>query len=154
MKNTDENIEKLFGGLEKGQPFRVPENYFETFADRLKERISEEEQTNHRKRSLYFYLKPVLMAAASIVLVMLLVNIPMKKFLPSGNNHLANAQTEGEPLDSIDATSVSLISYFSEGQFLAAVTDMKELEADTLSTDNLAEFIATNYDDYEIIASN
>ena len=70
MKNTDENIEKLFGGLKKGQPFRVPENYFETFADRLKERISGEEQTNHHKRSLYFYLKPVLMAAASIVLVM------------------------------------------------------------------------------------
>jgi hypothetical protein len=43
MKKTDENIENQLGGIKKGQPFRVPENYFETFADRLMIRIVEEE---------------------------------------------------------------------------------------------------------------
>ena len=36
MKKQDENIQNLFGNAGNKQPFRVPENYFETFADRIK----------------------------------------------------------------------------------------------------------------------
>jgi len=153
MKKTDENIENSFGNLKKGQPFRVPESYFETFADRLKVRIEEEEQSN-RKRSLFIYLKPVLMMAASFVLVMLLVSVPIKKFFPSGKGYIAQKQLNTDSVDSASIIPATLISYFSEGQFLSAVSDMKELESDTLSTDKLADYIAANYSEYDIIANN
>ena len=153
MKETDENIEKTLGNLKKGNPFHVPENYFETFAGRLKVRIEEDEQRN-KKRSLFIYIKPILMMAASILVVMLLVSVPIKKFLPSGNGYFSQQQSSIDSVDSVGAVPVAIFSYFSEEQLLSAVTDMKEIESDTLTTDRLADFIASNYNDYEVIANN
>jgi hypothetical protein len=154
MKKTDENIENQFGNLKKVQPFQVPEGYFETFADRLMIRIEEEGKQSGKKRSLFIYLKPVLMMAASIVLVLFLVSVPIKKFFPSGNGYIAQKQLNTDCIDSASTISATLVSYFSEGQLLAAISDVNELESDTMSTANLADFIAANYSDYDIIASN
>ena len=154
MKEENENIENLFGSHIKGQPFRVPEDYFETFADRLKERIEEEEQPN-KKRTLFVYLKPVLMMAASFAFVMLLVYVPIKKYLPSTDKgYITQQKWNSDSVDSSVVVPATLISYFSEGQFLSAISDMNELEADTISTENLGDFIAANYNDFEIIANN
>lgn len=154
MKEKDENIENQFGNRRKDQPFNVPEGYFETFADRLMARIEEEEQPD-KKRSLFFYLKPALMMAASFAFVMLLVYVPIKKFFPSAG--IAEVSQQKVKTDSVDAASVvpaTLISYFSESQFMLAVTDMTESEPDTISNEDLAEFIADNYSDYDVIANN
>ena len=153
MKETDENNENQFGNPKKGQPFRVPESYFETFAERLMVRIEEEQQPN-KKRSLFFYLKPALMMAASFAFVMLLVYVPLKKFFPSDKGYLTQQQLNNRSVDTVNVIPEALFSYFSEGQFLLAVTDMSDFEADTLSTDDLADFIADNYSDYDIIAYN
>ena len=154
MKKTEENIENQFGNRKKDQPFKVPEGYFETFAERLMVRIEEEEQPG-KKRSLFFYLKPVLMMAASFAFVMLLVYVPIKKFFPStGKAYLSQQSVNADSVDSVSVIPATLISYFSEGQFLEAVSEMKELESDTLSNDNLADFIAANYSDYDVIANN
>jgi len=154
MKETDENIENQFGNRKKNQPFKVPEGYFETFADRLMARIEEEEQPD-KKRSLFFYLKPVLMMAASFAFVMLLVYVPIKKFFPStGKAYVAQQNVNADSVDAASVAPATLISYFSESQFMSAVTDMTEMESDTLSNDDLAEFIADNYSDYDVIANN
>lgn len=155
MKQKEENIKNLFGNSGKDQPFRVPEGYFETFADRLKVRIEEEEQPD-RKRSLLFYLKPVLMMAASFAFVMLLVYIPVKKYFPASDGYVSRQQSNTDSIDNIDVTPVplDLISYFSEGQFLSAISDMKAIEAETISNESLGDFIAANYNDFEIIANN
>lgn len=155
MKQEKENIENLLRNPRKGQPFRVPENYFETFAERLKVRIEEEEQPN-KKKTLFFYLKPVLMLAASFAFVMLLVYVPIKKYFPASQNYVSKQQMNNDSLDNLSVTPVpiDLISYFSEGQFLSAVSDMKAIDNETLSTDSLGEYIAANYNDFEIIANN
>jgi len=104
---------------------------------------------------LFFYLKPALMVAASIAFVMLLVNVPVKKFFPTpGNAYSSLQQTNIDSIDSANVIPATLISYFSEGQFLSAVSDLKELESDTISNDKLADFIAANYSDYDVIANN
>jgi hypothetical protein len=153
MKNKGENIENQFGNLRNEELYRVPENYFETFEDRLMVRIRLEGQPV-KKRSLYYYLKPALSMAASIALIMLLVYVPVKKFFPSDKGYVAQKNLISDPVDSSSLIPATLISYFTEGQFLSAVSDMKDFEADTLSTDNLAEFIAANYSEYDIIAYN
>jgi len=153
MKEENENIENRLGNLKKDHPFRVPEGYFETFADRLKVRIEEDEQPD-KKRSLFFYMKPVLMMAASFAFVMLLVYVPINKFFPSTVKSDLAQQKMTDSVDSADVVPATLISYFSEGQFLSAISEMSELESDTLSTDNLGDFIAANYNDFEIIANN
>src|SRR5665647_1357814 len=117
MKKTEENIENQFGNRKKDQPFKVPEGYFETFAERLMIRIEEEQPD--KKRSLFFYLKPVLMMAASFAFVMLLVYVPIKKFFPStGKAYLAQQSVNSDSVDSVSVIPATLISYFSEGQYL------------------------------------
>jgi hypothetical protein len=153
MKEKDEDIENRFGNLKKSQPFRIPEGYFETFSYRLMFRIKEIEQPTE-KRTLYFYLKPALSLAASIVLVILLVFVPIKKFYPPGKGYLAQQKNHIDPVDSLSELSATLISYFSEGQFMTAVSEMDEFEPKTLSSDNLADYIAANYNEYDIIANN
>ena len=154
MKKTDENIENQLGDIKKGQPFRVPENYFETFADRLMIRIAEEGELHRKKRSLVIYLRPILMVAASILLVMLLFSVPTRRFISSDNDRLALQQVKVDPVNKVDFTATDLISYFSEGQFLLAVSDMKDLDSKTLNSESLADYIASNYSEYDIIANN
>lgn len=154
MKETDENIENKFGNRKKDQSFRVPDNYFETFQDRLMDRIREEEQSN-KKRSLFFYLKPALMVAAIFAFAMLLIYVPTKKFFPSAEKaYVSKQKVTTDSVDSDNVLPATIFNYFSEAQFLSAVSDMKELESDTIQNDNLADFIAANYTDYDVIANN
>ena len=153
MKDKNENTQNLSGNIKKGQPFRVPENYFNTFADRLMVRIEENEQRN-KKRTLYISLKPVLMMAASIAVVMLLLYVPAKKYFSSDNANLAQQNLNLDTADSASRVPATLISYFSEGQFLSAVSDMQDIEADTITSEKLGDFIASNYNDYDVIANN
>jgi hypothetical protein len=151
MKQEDENIENLFGNPRKSEPFKVPESYFETFAERLNARIKEEQP---RKKTLFFYLKPIMTIAASVALVMLLIYVPIRKYFLGSNSYLSELKSNNDSVDSTGVLSANIISYFSEEQFMSAVSDMTEMEADTISTDKLADFIAANYNDFEILASN
>lgn len=150
MKETKENNENLFGDIKKGQPFQVPEGYFETFADRLKVRMAEEDYTD-KKRTLFFHLKPFLKIAASLAIAVLLVYAPYKKFKSSDIVYSTNQQLNS---DSNNPIPIGLFSYYSDDQFIAAVTDMDETDSKTLSSENLADYISANYDDYEIFANN
>lgn len=153
MKEQDENIENLLGKLSRKQPFYIPEDYFETFADRLQSRIKDDVQSG-RKRTLYFYLKPALSIAASIALIMLLVYVPVTKFFHSKDGYLSQNHSSKDSVDSVGVIPVEIITYFTEGQFLSAVSEMNELDKRKLSPDSLADYIAANYNDYEIIANN
>ncbi len=154
MKNLDENTENLFGDLKKGHPFRVPEGYFESFAERLKVRIEEEKYATN-KRSLLPYLKPGLAVAACLALVLMLVDVPFKKYLPLDNSYISQQNTINNFIvDSVSNFPLNMISDFSDDQFFMAIADMNEFESKTLSTENLADYISANYNDYEIIANN
>ena len=156
MKQKEENIENSLGDHGKNQPFRVPEGYFETFADRLKVRIEkEEEEQPDKKRSLLFNLRPVLMIAASFAIIMLLIYIPSKKYTPANDGYVSRQLSNKDSIDNdVTPVPVDLFTYFSEGQFLSAISDMKEIEDETLSNDSLGDYIAANYNDFEIIANN
>lgn len=153
MKKTAENKENLFEDLRKAQPFRVPENYFETFADRLKARITEEEY-QRKNKSLLFYLKPAFTIAASLAIAMLLLYIPYRKFILPDPEIIAQQRLVNDVADSLNAIPVSIFSYFSDDQFISAVRAMNDLESQSLSSENLADFIAADYSEYEIIANN
>ena len=153
MKEKNGNIENQFNSLKKESPFRVPENYFETFADRLNIRI-EEEKRSVNKRTLFTYLRPAVAIAAIFVLVMLLIYVPFTKLLPSGSGNIAQNRSEKNVDDSVFGIQGSLISNFSEEQLLAAFSALSDLDSTNLSSENLADYIAANYSSYEILADN
>jgi len=153
MKEKNGNIENLFGSLKKESPFRVPENYFETFSDRLNVRIQEEENSRI-KSSLFIYFKPMLAVAAILVLAMLLIYIPITKLLPSDSGNIAQNRSEKNLDDSVYGIPAALISNFTEEQLLSAFSASNDLDSKTLTSENLAVYIADNYNSYEILSDN
>jgi hypothetical protein len=65
------------------QPFKVPEGYFESFADRMMQRIDEEESSKNKGRGIIRYLRPVLAMAASFAIIFLMVYVPVRIFSPN-----------------------------------------------------------------------
>jgi hypothetical protein len=96
------------------------------------------------------------MVAAIFALVMLLVYVPVNKYFPANDGYVSSQQSNKDSMEINDVAPVSadLISYLTEGQFLSAISEMKAIEAETLSNDSLGEYIAANYNDLEIIANN
>ena len=152
MKDKEENIENLFGNLKKGQPFTIPENYFETFPDRLNARMEKDEHRNTIK-SLLVTLKPLLAIAAIFVVVLLLVYKPAKNYLSSDHGNIVLNIPNRILDDSASNFPDALISNFSEEQFLSAYRDLDILESKTLTSENLADYIVDNYSYYEILAN-
>ncbi len=71
MKEENENIEQRLEALKKDKEFRVPDNYFDNFAERLRSRIKEENKPVI-KLSWFMYLKPALGIAAVLTIAFLL----------------------------------------------------------------------------------
>lgn len=152
MKELENNIENRLDHLKMGQPFTVPEGYFETFHERLKARIEAEERPEP-KRGLLFYLKPALGLAASFALIFLLVYVPLVKFMP-GKDYMAQQTTDNVTADTSADISPAVFSYFTEGQFLSAFEEMEEYNTNTISPDAIVEYLAINCSDYEIVKAN
>lgn len=149
MTKNEKNSEQRLDYLKKGQPFRVPENYFETFNERLKDRITFEDRLEKRNRFL-IYLKPVLGLAASFALVFLLVYVPLVKFIP-GKNYMAQQKADTITNGLTGGITSDYLSYFTEGQFFSAFEDVNEFETKSISSDEIVEYLAANCSDYEII---
>ncbi len=148
MKELENNIENRLDHLKKGQPYKVPEDYFETFQTRLKDRM--EAEARPTKSRFLLYLKPALGLAASFALVFLLVYVPMVKFMP-GKGYMAQQKTDSLSVDTTTTVPSAIFAYFSEGQFLSAFEDIDDYDTESISTEALAEYLAINCSEYEII---
>ena len=95
MKKEDSHIDPL-KGLPKEQPFKVPEGYFETFEERLQQRIELQSRKSKPEGKIIHMLKPVLWLAAGLVLVFLLINYPLKKVLPDYSSETSFADIENK----------------------------------------------------------
>jgi hypothetical protein len=77
MKNSDK--------IPEGNPFKVPENYFEELNDRI---ISStiENQYGNKKQRLYFRLRSFLAIAASVAVMAILSYTGIKLFTPRNDS--------------------------------------------------------------------
>jgi len=66
--------------MKKDQPFKVPEDYFETLSDRIEERVEKEE--NPIKEGVLHALKPYIWMAASIIGMALIVKVIITNSVP------------------------------------------------------------------------
>ncbi len=68
--------------MKKDQPFKVPEDYFETLSDRIEERVEKEE--NPIKEGVLHVLKPYMWMAASVIGMALIVKVIITNSVPEG----------------------------------------------------------------------
>ena len=80
MSKKLKHITNKFPG--RSNPFGTPEDYFQSFPDRLLDRIEEQEQSTF-KSTLIRYLKPLLAMAASFALIFMLIYFPVKTMKPN-----------------------------------------------------------------------
>ena len=149
MNNKEEHRENEAGFpmLESG--FRVPDGYFESFGDRLKQRM-EAERILPGRRSILYYIKPALGLAAGLAVILTV-------FLYTGPDqqemNMAAVQSGGPVSgeEQTDQLSNTLANQISEVQFFSAITEMDEYDASKMPKEDLADYLASNCNDLEIL---
>jgi hypothetical protein len=121
--------------INKENPFSVPDGYFDTFYDRLQNKLVYEESKKEIKLNfnLSKILKPLVNIAAIILLVLLLNNVDKKEttyFEYYNDDYITNVLYEMDELSFAEA-------YYSEGE--------------ELNSDELEDYVLNNMTEYEII---
>lgn len=136
MKNMEELIN--ITPFDKGNPFRVPENYFEEFPDKIMERIHETKIKDVKPG--YFlrkFLYPAAAVAAIIVFTLFVINYGNENL---NVNDLAENQT-----DTADAAS----SFVKENYIIEAITID---EKDTIEGDDIINYLVDDNINENLIA--
>lgn len=146
----EDNIEHEFLKRPKTNPFRTPDQYFESMEDRVMETIHYQSKKKTSSSRIIQFLKPALGLAASFTLVYLLVYYPINILFPKNV-----AQTEVT-----DSTSTVLPEEFTFN--LASIDDNTLLHAifsdETNTTtaetnpDELLAYLSSGLNDVEIYA--
>lgn len=152
MKEMKKLIEDDPGFPKLKTGYTVPEGYFDSFGDRLKVRIELAPKATQPRRIAY-YIKPALgLAAGLAIMLSVYLRVPQTResaVLVKMQNELASS---GEELvDPLPSTYASLVT---EGQFLTALTEMDDYDASKMSKDGLADYLASNCSDLEILNAN
>lgn len=158
MKEDNENIEQRFEHLKNRRTFRVPENYFEEFAERLRARIEAESKPAPRI-SWFIYLKPALGIAAVLTILFLLVYVPVNLSLTDHKNTVTISQPINDSVNTdvnnnLSASFEALLQ-LPQSQFLSTLEDVvNQDDTPTIDPNALEEYLAANSFDYEIIRTN
>lgn len=135
----------------KGNPFSVPDNYFDDFYARLHVRLESEENILPEKKSRVIrLLKPALGLAASFILIVMLVYWPLKSFLPE---YLTETPAASEATI-VDETYYALIEKLDENAFFSLITESLSNKTSTeqgFNDQELLSYISSNISDYEIV---
>ncbi len=139
MKN---NAPKL-SEIKKENPFGTPDQYFDDFSARLHTRMAAEAQSAAPQKSRFFQLlKPALGMAASFAVVIMLVYVPLRLFMPKEINQVAQVT------DTSDAGFLNIIEKIDEESFVALLNDTES--EDDFTNDELALYVSANFSDYEL----
>ena len=148
-KRIDMKDDPDFPKMEAG--YTVPEGYFESFGDRLKLRIEVEPKVMPH-RGVVFYLKPALGLAAGLAILLTVYLHPYGKQSLLLVNLQSTAAVSGE--DQTDPLSNTYASLVTDGQFYSALNEMDEYDASKISKAELADYLATNCSEFEIVNAN
>lgn len=142
MDELKNNAPKL-SEIKKENPFGTPDHYFDDFSARLQARIGAEYQSSVPQRSRIFQLlKPAMGLAAGFALIVMLVYVPLRLFMPKEINHVAIVT------DTTDAGFLNIIEKIDEVSFVALLND-NESEND-FTDDDLTLYVSANFSDYEL----
>ena len=149
MKQKNDPIKENAGFPKMESGFSVPEGYFDSFGERLKLKMDAERLTS-RRRTMIYYLKPALGLAAGLAIMLMVYLYPpgnqRTSSLTSANN-IAIAPVDDQS-DLLASTYATLIT---DGQLIAALTEMDEYDASMMPKEDLADYLASNCSDFEIL---
>ena len=145
----EENIEPEFLKRPKENPFRTPDNYFDSIEDRVMSTIKYEvkKKTTSESGRIFQLLKPVLGIAASLAIVCMLAYYPIKYFSPK--SMVKSEITDTTPGDVMDAYSLNL-SMIDENSLAHAIFGDEAATPAPINQDELLAYLSTEMTDLEI----
>jgi hypothetical protein len=144
LMNELEKIAPELSKIKKENPFKVPENYFESFSARLQTRLEAEKNAIPKKQTrIIQFLKPAIGLAAGFALIFMLAYWPLNNFTQNQQATIGNDDT-----DILDMIYASLVEEIDENSFYALLDDPNGTVQ--FSDDDLAHFVNTNSSEYEI----
>ena len=152
MKKLDLNNENMQESLKIDSGFKVPEGYFESFGDRLQLRMETEKGTV-RQKGIIFYLKPFLGIAAGLAIIVT-VYLHYPSYIRTESFTAVSMNDTLQQADQSDQVFSTLTSLVSDGQLFSALTEMDEYDASKMPKDELADYLASNCSDFEILNAN
>lgn len=136
MDNKGKNIN--LDSLKNENPFKVPENYFESLTERVMVNVEASANTSNTTKIIRF-IKPVLALAASFAIIFMLVYIPVRTLHPQASDSSEITEEQGI-LDYIYLNDHAVYTALADEQpdeyseelietvLLASVSDMELLD--------------------------
>lgn len=158
MEKENLNIEKRLEYLKDKNVLKVPDNYFEDFSGRLKERVTSESKFAASKSWITLFLRPALGTAAVFAVLFLAIYIPVKNSSKDGGTAIfyneqqvnINDAKYGNERGDIDA-----LMMMPQSQFLAALEAVETSEDVTvIDPQALKDYLSENSLDYYLLTSN
>lgn len=133
----------------KKNPFKTPDNYFESIEDRVMQSIRQE----NKKESTAFsgkvirLLKPALAVAASLAILFMLVYYPIEHFT---SKKIAKAtRTQTITPDTMDPLSLT-ISLIDENSLINTIVNEEEAASEEINADEVLAYLSSDMNDLEI----
>ncbi|WP_340113806.1 hypothetical protein [Maribellus mangrovi] len=141
LKNDAPELSKI----KKENPFRTPDNYFDDFSARLQMQIDAEKRAKVPGKIRFIQLlKPALGLAASFALIIMLVYVPLKTFMP---HHAVTLAENTEEYDT-ETGILNYIENIDESSFISLLNETDD--DDNFTDDDLALYVSANFNDYEL----
>ncbi|MGE5393681.1 MAG: hypothetical protein ACM3P1_03000 [Candidatus Saccharibacteria bacterium] len=149
MMYEEENIEPEILKQLKKNPFKTPENYFESIEERVMQKVKQESKKNKAsyEGKIILFLKPALAVAASLGILFLLVHYPVNYF---SQNEIARAKvTDTVSKDTMDAYSLSF-SLVDENSLINTIIDEDKAVKEGINPDEVLAYLSSDMNDIEI----
>lgn len=149
MMYEEENIEPDFLKRIKRNPFKVPENYFESVEDRIMNAVKLEGKRVPISTSakMFRLLKPVLGLAASLALVFILVYYPITYF--SHKEIAQTVTTDTVSADTMDAYSITM-SLVDENSLINTILNDEKAVMEEINPDEVLAYLSSDMSEIEI----
>ncbi len=129
----------------KGNPFEVPEGYFEMLEDRIEARIEDEETIKTSRQKVIQLVKPLLGLAASFALAILLIYYPISRIVP-----WYTARQEQNENFSGEEEFITNSTFIDDNMFFQVLTTPENNHE--LNSDEIINYLSDELNDYEIYA--
>ncbi len=141
----EKNIESEFLKRPKSNPFKTPDQYFDSIEDRILERIEHGTPAPKKISStkVLQLLKPVLGLVASFSLIYLLVYYPINHFLPKTITTDTTAPTLADEY-------TFLFSSFDENTVVDAILSDQKTYVSEINPDEVLAYLSSGLNDLEI----
>lgn len=133
----------------KKNPFKTPENYFESIEDRVMQSVKSQDKkvnTTFSGRVIHL-LKPALAVAASLTILFMLVYYPISNFTQKEIAKTKNAKTVVP--DTMDPYAL-IISTIDENSLINMIINEEESATEAINPDEVLAYLSSNMNDIEI----